>query len=401
MSTASVATAVTTAVTTAATSHSKTKLNAWAEFRRSAVYMVALCCGIAVMLTVIDRGGFPYKLLYSFCIGFFCWLIINGGRYAVASAQIRKRFALGQCEPDYSTFPGWGWMTGLMIAGMGLGPILGTATADYFVGNGRLDLSSWGSRGSQITIVISILASILSLYVFSTREKLAKARAQAEAAQRTAAENQLKLLESQLEPHMLFNTLANLRVLIALDPPKAQLMLDQLINFLRGTLGASRVAEHALSVEFARLGDYLALLKVRMGDRLQVRFDLPDELRDVSVPPMLLQPLVENCIKHGLEPNIDGGRVEISASVEEIAKDKKQGTSKVLVLKVRDTGRGLPNTASSEGTHFGLQQVRERLNALHQGAASFSLENAAITSNDNEGGTLATIRLPVQIGTST
>ena len=144
----------TPASVTAATPLAKHGRSAWAEFRRSAVYMVALCCGIAVMLTVIDRGGFASKLLYSFCIGFFCWLIINGGRYAVASAQMRKCFALGQSETHHSTFPGWGWMSVLMIAGMGLGPILGTATADYLTGNGRLDLSTWGSRGSQITIVI-------------------------------------------------------------------------------------------------------------------------------------------------------------------------------------------------------------------------------------------------------
>ena len=379
----------------------KLRRSGWAEFRRSALYMLSLCAGIAVVLTVIDRGGFKYKLLYSFCIGFFCWLIINGGQFAVVSSLNRSRAAKGQRIDPNNRFPGWGWMTVLMLLGMGLGPVLGTAIANYLTGLGNADLYTWGSSGSQVTIVIAIFACFLSLYVFTTRERLAKARAQAEIAKRAAAENQLKLLESQLEPHMLFNTLANLRVLIALDPPKAQLMLDQLINFLRGTLGASRVAEHALSVEFARLGDYLALLQVRMGDRLQVRFDLPEALRDVPVPPMLLQPLVENCIKHGLEPHIDGGRVEISAALEDVTNDRKQGANKVLVLKVRDTGRGLPNTTSSEGTHFGLQQVRERLHALHQGAASFSLENAAITSNDNEGGTLATIRLPVQIGTST
>jgi LytS/YehU family sensor histidine kinase len=221
----------------------------------------------------------------------------------------------------------------------------------------------------------------VSLIILSSLERLSSARAQAEAAQRAAAENQLKLLESQLEPHMLFNTLANLRVLIALDPPKAQLMLDQLIGFLRGTLGASRVAEHALSVEFARLADYLALLKVRMGDRLQVSFDLPADLHDVPVAPLLLQPLVENCIKHGLEPNVNGGRVEVKARL----------VGQQLVLTVRDTGRGLSNV-QSDGTRFGLQQVRDRLNALYGGAASFDLVNAT----DGEGGSVATIRMPIK-----
>jgi LytS/YehU family sensor histidine kinase len=157
--------------------------------------------------------------------------------------------------------------------------------------------------------------------------------------------------------------------------------LDQLIGFLRGTLGASRVPEHALSVEFARLADYLALLKVRMGDRLQVSFDLPADLQDVPVAPLLLQPLVENCIKHGLEPNVNGGRIKVSA--------RRDGGQ--LMLTVRDTGRGLSD-AKSDGTRFGLQQVRDRLNALYNGTASFTLVNAT----DNEGGTIATIRMPIK-----
>jgi sensor histidine kinase YesM len=356
-------------------------LSAWAGFRRSAIYMTVLCLGIAVMLTVMDRGGFKSKLIYSFSIGIFCWLIIDGGRHAMAALMNRLQIAKGQSAFRRTGFPGWGWLIALMLAGMVLGPILGTALADYITGNGRLDLVNHGAHGSQITIVITILASLASLVILSSLERLSSARAQAEAAQRAAAENQLKLLESQLEPHMLFNTLANLRVLIALDPPKAQLMLDQLIGFLRGTLGASRVSEHSLSVEFSRLADYLALLKVRMGDRLQVSFDLPVDLQDAPVAPLLLQPLVENCIKHGLEPNINGGRVEIKARLE----------GQQLVLTVRDTGCGLSD-AKSDGTRFGLQQVRDRLNALYGGAASFELVNAA----DAEGGTVATIRMPLK-----
>jgi hypothetical protein len=109
------------------------------------------------------------------------------------------------------------------------------------------------------------LAAVSAL---STTERLASARAAAEAAQRQAAEHQLRLLQSQLEPHMLFNTLANLRVLIALDPPRAQAMLDRLIAFLRSTLQASRAGTHTLADEFARLDDYLGLMAVR---RVQAR----------------------------------------------------------------------------------------------------------------------------------
>ena len=130
---------------------------------------------------------------------------------------------------------------------------------------------------------------------------------------------------------MLFNTLANLRVLIGLDAPRAQAMLDHLNAYLRATLGASRAPWHPLSAEFDRLADYLALMAVRMGPRLQVVLDLPDELRRLPLPPLLLQPLVENAIKHGLEPKVAGGRIEVGA--------RRDGD--MLELSVRDSGVGI------------------------------------------------------------
>jgi sensor histidine kinase YesM len=136
-----------------------------------------------------------------------------------------------------------------------------------------------------------------------------------------------------------------------------------------------------LQDEFERLGDYLALMAVRMGPRLSVRTDLPAALRGLPVPPLLLQPLVENCIRHALEPKVQGGRIDLSA--------ERDGD--VLVLRVRDTGIGLANVPPSNGTRFGLRQVRERLAALYGAHASLTLEEAA----GDEGGTLATVRLPL------
>jgi LytS/YehU family sensor histidine kinase len=159
-------------------------------------------------------------------------------------------------------------------------------------------------------------------------------------------------------------------------------MLDQLISFLRATLSGSQAVAHPLRAEFARTQDYLALMQVRMEERLRVRFDLPQALAEIPVPPLLLQPLVENSIKHGLEPAVTGGRIEVSATHE--------GAS--LILTVRDTGVGLGNGRG--GTNFGLRQVRERLATHYGGAASLSLNPAA----DDEGGTLAVIRLPLAGG---
>jgi LytS/YehU family sensor histidine kinase len=157
-------------------------------------------------------------------------------------------------------------------------------------------------------------------------------------------------------------------------------MLDRLIAYLRATLEASRLPAHPLATEYARVADYLALMAIRMGPRLQVVFDLPPGLAAQPVPPLLLQPLVENAIKHGLEPHVAGGRLVVSARED----------GEMLVLQVRDTGIGLAQAAATAGTRFGLAQVRERLATLHGARASLVVAPAP----DAEGGTVATIQLP-------
>jgi sensor histidine kinase YesM len=357
----------------------------WSHLLRSAIFVVLLCLGIAGLLAAMRGRGFAGNLVYSFSIGLCCWFIIDAGRLAAASVIDRLRSARGHALLPHAGFPGWPWMVSLVVLGMLAGPVLGTAIADLILGNSTPSVLQLSSAQSQVTMLLTVLASLGSVVALTAMERLANTRAEAEAAKRTAAENQLKLLESQLEPHMLFNTLANLRVLIAMDPLRAQAMLDQLIAFLRATLGASRATQHPLAAEFARLGDYLALMKVRMGERLQTSFDLPSDLADSRVPPLLLQPLVENAIKHGLEPKVDGGTIHVSA-----ARDGRQ-----LVLQVRDTGVGLSAAGTTganidDGTKFGLAQVRERLATLYGPQASLLLADAP-----NGGGTLATVRLPI------
>ncbi len=351
------------------------------QLLRGASFVLALCVAIAAVLTVAGKGGFGINLVHSLCIGLICWLIIDGGRHAVAFLRNRARLKQGLAQDPHRGFPGWPWMIGLVLLGLAIGPVAGTALAGLF---GAAPVDSQGAlySGASRTIwLVSLLASAASVITLTLLERLAQARADAEAARRAAAENQLKLLESQLEPHMLFNTLANLRVLIAMDPARAQAMLDRLIAFLRATLNASRSSMHPLATEFERIGDYLALMQVRMGARLLTQLDLPDELRDIGVPPLLLQPLVENSIKHGLEPKVAGGRVEITALRE----------GAMLVLSVRDSGVGLDcHLGTMPGhSHFGLQQVRERLRSLYAGRASLELQD------DSGGGTLARIRLPL------
>jgi len=273
-------------------------------------------------------------------------------------------------------------MTTVVIVGGCLGLLSGTLLGDMLTGaytpilSGDEDL-----RHLLGDVLFVLLPAMIITYFFNTRSVIADREAAAQAAQRQAAESRLRLLEAQLEPHMFFNTLANLHVLIGIDPPRAQAMLDQLIAFLRATLNGSRALEHPLHAEFERTRDYLALMQVRMDDRLRIRFDLPETLAEVPVPPLLLQPLVENAIKHGLEPSVTGGRIEVKAARE----------GDTLTLAVRDTGVGLGRRASN-GTSFGLQHVRERLETLYGGTACLSLS----APNDAEGGTLAIIRMPLK-----
>jgi sensor histidine kinase YesM len=150
----------------------------------------------------------------------------------------------------------------------------------------------------------------------------------------------------------------------------------------RVPLTGSMARTHPLAAEFDRLADYLALMQIRMGPRLRYRLDLPDDLRNVPVPPLLLQPLVKNSIRHGLEPKVEGGEVVVQA--------RREGLN--LRIEVRDTGVGLnqASTASHNGTGFGLTQIRSRLTSVYGSAAALNLAAAP------GGGTCATLVLPLE-----
>jgi LytS/YehU family sensor histidine kinase len=229
-------------------------------------------------------------------------------------------------------------------------------------------------------VLMSLAAGGFGAYYFTSRAMLAHARLAQEEAQRQASEARLRLLESQLEPHMLFNTLANLRALIGTDPARAIAMLDRLNDFLRATLTASRTeasaGQHTLAAEFARLRDYLELMAVRMGPRLRYTLDLPDTLANQPIPPLLLQPLVENSIRHGLEPSLQGGEIRVCA----------RHNGQHLELEVNDTGVGCE---PSPEPGFGLAQVRERLETAYPGQARMDWHGQP------GGGTRALLTLPL------
>jgi len=226
---------------------------------------------------------------------------------------------------------------------------------------------------SLIPIIFTMLAGGVGLHAYATREQLAQEAAARSEAQRLAVESQLRLLRAQLDPHMLFNTLANLRSLVREDVDRAESMIDQLIVYLRSALAASQTESMALSQEFAQLRAYLDIMALRMGPRLSFRLELPAALEATAVPPMLLQPLVENAIKHGLEPKVGPGSIEVVA----------RSTAAGIEIRINDSGLGLPEDQEDEAdggatrsasASYGLQHVRDRLHSVYGPAARLSLE---------------------------
>ena len=329
----------------------------WIDKLRHLLQTIAFCLTIAAIQYAF-RPEQPYEipLVYSLAIGVPTWACIDFGRHLFASS-------------DESGWPAGIAGAALPACSIVLGYLGGTALADAWFG-----FSSWGASGRaqlRVSVVITLVAGLAVTYLFYSRGKAAYLQAHMAQAQRDATETRLKLLEAQLEPHMMFNTLANLRVLIATDPPRAQAMLDHLIAYLRATLGGARAALHPLADEFARLADYLEIMAVRMGPRLAFALDLPEALRGVPVPPLLLQPLVENAIRHGLEPQVAGGHIGVHAST------RFGPDGALLVLEVVDTGVGLAQSPAHDtnhpGSHFGLTQVRERLATLYGAQGTLEL----------------------------
>ncbi len=308
--------------------------------------LVAVSCIAICLVLALFQPDVPLwrQLAYSLSIGFISWALIDGGR-----------FFIDQDSPYL--FPR-GWLGGALIAGgVLLGFIGGTLIGDAINGQSGFELLRRAPRLFAYIFLFSMACGIgISLFFYS-QGKSAYYQAELEVKSRQATEAQLKLLQSQLDPHMLFNTLANLRALIPHEPERAVHMLDQLGDFLRATLSASRAQEHSLQAEFDRLRDYLSLMHIRLGERLRFHFDLPQELTRVLVPTLILQSLVENAIEHGLEPKIGGGTVWIAAS--------KKGDQ--LILQVSDDGMGFDTEAAHDQVTqgFGVAQVRERLQSWY------------------------------------
>jgi signal transduction histidine kinase len=260
---------------------------------------------------------------------------------------------------------------------------------------GELALMGAGSLNSRMELP-AILGHIVQwtalglcvagMYYLSLRENEARAVSRAMELQRQATEAlcisaQLQSLRQQIEPHFLFNTLATIRRLHETGSEAGGRLLRHLLDYLRSTLSAS-VHEATLGEETDLASAYLAIVALRMPDRLRVCFDVPEELRQCECPPLSLATLIENAVKHGITPAPEGGEISVRA--------RRDGN--LLEIVVADTGVGLssPDRTGAGGTGIGLANVRSRLRMLYDQAATLSV------TADAPRGVRAVMRVPLR-----
>ena len=238
--------------------------------------------------------------------------------------------------------------------------------------------------GASFAVLFTLFLLMLIARAFAGRAAkgeqravIAESRERSESYARQLAEARLMVMRAQVEPHFLFNTLAHVQALQEIDPPQAGHMLERLISYLRAAMPTMRETTSTLGREVEVVTAYLDLLKIRMGDRLNYTISVPSELNGISLPPTMIATLVENAIKHGLEPKREGGTVAIQV---------RQVGEQIEVL-VADNGLGLGG-ADTGGTGVGLANTRERLKMLYGDTGELIVEPNAPT------GVRALLRVP-------
>ena len=255
---------------------------------------------------------------------------------------------------------------GLFLAFLLLGQLPGVGRVEWTPSRNWIPMAIFGVFGSVVW----------GLYAWQQWHE--------EQLKRQAQEAQLRLLQAQIEPHFLFNTLANVHSLMDYDLPKAKQMLASFTDYLRVSLGSMRSENSTVAQELDLAQSYLQLLQGRMEDRLHFEISADELARRHPLPPLLLQPLVENAVMHGLEPSIAGGTVWVRAQL--------QGTT--LRLEVQDDGRGLgapPRPGARRGNGLALNNIRERLKARYGPEAQLEL----LPAPGGQRGTLSRITLPL------
>ena len=329
--------------------------------------IVAINTGVALLLYTEETRPFWHPFITAQSIGLSIAYAVNAARPWDSAHPLRR-------------------LTWAVAGGTAVGMILLLLIKGYIIGDPEYhldDLHGHGSPGHFFSTALSGLVMGLCVSLFFllkiregiARSAMLKAEADRNLLSKQAVEAELKLMQAQVEPHFLFNTLASVQFLTETDPPKAGQMLGHLLAYLRAALPQLRSDSTTLGQEVDLAQAYLSIMQMRMGPRLSFAIDVPAQHRPLGVPPMLLMSLVENAVKHGLEPQAQGGTIRIAA----------RRTADRLAIVVTDDGRGL---AEKIGNGVGLTNLRGRLKALYADRARFTLEE--ITPH----GARATIEIP-------
>jgi hypothetical protein len=241
----------------------------------------------------------------------------------------------------------------------------------------------WYNSVANVFRSLAMGGLLTAILYFAARERdsarrLHRARLSEVAIEEQIVEARLKVLQAQIEPHFLFNSLASVKRLYEREPGKGRVLLDNLSDYLRVATRGARQRETRLAEEIALAKSFLAIFQVRMGDRLQVRIDVPPEIESAQIPPLMLGTVIENAIKHGIGPRASGGTLSLAA--------RRHGD--FLEVRVGDDGVGF-RVRSGHGV--GLANIRARLETLFGSAGTLDL------AANRDGGVTATISLPFRL----
>lgn len=340
------------------------------------VWTFLFCCACAIFFTVLgflsadgDDGAWrsPSSWWHWYQINLVISLFIG---FAIRGLFLLGRKLLGlERVQMLNGLPRFFYFSGIPMVGVAIAWPLGAAVAG-------LEVPYFQVLKDPVSLAASLAATLVIILIFNLLFGTAARRLKAE---KRAVQAQLRLLQGQIEPHFLFNTLANVVSLIDHDAPRAKQMLESFTEYLRGSLTSLRSEQATLASEMDMVRRYLELMQTRMEDRLAFRLNVDGYAADAEMPPLLLQPLVENAIHHGLEPKVEGGTVTVTVRRE----------AYMLVITVADDGMGLDAPTRRGGAGMALANVRERLQTQWGSAASLTLVAA-------HPGTLATLRIPFQ-----
>ena len=328
--------------------------------KRALYYLIStivFCVGIAGVFTLLMHGSsFGQNLIISLCFGLTI-SSVTGLVFARMGRGLRRTVTLAITLPS-SAF------VGLILAYLltGVSELAGSHL--------------W--RTLLIGLFFGLIGAVVALLFERIETEVKQKQLIKSESEKRELEAHLKLLQAQIEPHFLFNTLANVSSLIDSDPALAKQLLERLNDWLRVALARARSSSATLGDELGMLENYLEIMQVRFGERLRWRFEVSEDARALAFPPMLLQPLLENALRHGIEPKLGGGEIILRAVSD----------GACLCVEVVDDGMGLAENAASGGA--GLANIRARLAALFGDAGSLAL------SGNADGGVTATLILPCQ-----